>query len=93
MINWRLKLSNLILIIHCMKEDEQKFRSILGLNIRVERTRKELTQETLAEMVDVSTKHLTKIENGGVTTNIYLISKIAKALDVTVDELITEYKK
>ena len=76
-----------------MKESEQKFRSILGLNIRVERTRKELTQETLAEIVDVSTKHLTKIENGQVTTNIYLISKIAKALDVTVDELITEYKK
>lgn len=76
-----------------MNDKEQKFREILGLNIRVARTRKELTQETLAEIVDVSTKHLTKIENGNVTTNIYLVDKIAKALDVTIDELVTEYKK
>ena len=76
-----------------MNSEEQKFRNILGLNIKVARARKQYSQETLAEIVDVSTKHLTKIENGGATTNIYLISKIAKALDVTVDELITEYKK
>jgi len=76
-----------------MDEKEYKFRKNLGFNICTERRRKDLTQETLAEIVDVSTKHLTKIENGQVTTNVYLISKIAKALDVTVDELITEYKK
>ena len=76
-----------------MNEKEQKFRKNLGFNICTERRRKDLTQETLAEMVDVSTKHLTKIENGQVTTNIYLISKIAKALDVTIDELVMEYKK
>ena len=76
-----------------MKDCEQKLRDIIGLNIKIERARKQYTQEYLAEIVDVSTKHLTKIENGQVTTNIYLISKIAKALDVTIDELITEYKK
>lgn len=76
-----------------MDENEYKFRKNLGFNICTERRRKGLTQETLAEIVDVSTKHLTKIENGGATTNIYLVSKIAKALDVTVDELIKEYKK
>lgn len=76
-----------------MKDGEQKLRDIIGLNIKIERARKQYTQEYLAEIVDVSTKHLTKIENGQVTTNIYLISKIAKALDVTIDELITEYKK
>ena len=76
-----------------MDDKECSFRKNLGFNICTERRRKDLTQETLAEIVDVSTKHLTKIENGQVTTNIYLVSKIAKALDVTVDELITEYKK
>ncbi len=76
-----------------MNNEEQKFRNTLGLNIKVARARKRITQETLAEIVDISTKHLTKIENGGVTTNIYLISKIATALDVTIDELATENKK
>jgi putative transcriptional regulator len=75
-----------------MDNKEQKFRNVLGLNIKVARARKQVTQDELAEMVDVSTKHLTKIENGGVTTNVYLITKIAKVLDVTVDELVTEYK-
>ena len=76
-----------------MDDKEYKFRKNLGFNICTERRRKDLTQETLAEIVDVSTKHLTKIENGQVTTNVYLVSKIAKALDVTIDELVTEYKK
>lgn len=76
-----------------MDDKEQKFRELLGLNIRVARIRRNLTQDTLAELVDVSSKHLTKIENGQVTTNIYLIHKIAQALDVTIDELVTEYRK
>ena len=71
-----------------MNDQEQKFREALGLRIKTVRNHKKLTQETLAEIVDVSTKHLTKIENGQVTTNIYLISKIAKALEVTIDELV-----
>ena len=46
----------------------------------------------MAELTDISTKHITKIENANVTTNIYFIDKIAKVLDVTIDELVTEYK-
>lgn len=76
-----------------MNEDELKLREVLALNIRVARTRKQLTQETLAEMANISVKHVTKIENAQVTTSIYFVHKIAQALDVTVDELLTEYKK
>ncbi len=76
-----------------MDDKEYNFRKNLGFNICTERRRKNLTQDTLAELVDVSSKHLTKIENGQVTTNIYLIHKIAQALDVTIDELVTEYRK
>ena len=75
-----------------MDEKEQQFRNILGLNIRIARTRKGLSQEELAELADISTKHVTKIENAKVTTNIYFVNKIAQALDVTIDELVTEYK-
>lgn len=76
-----------------MNDNEQKFRKILGFNIKIARLQKELSQESLAEMAGISTKHVTKIENAGVTTNIYFIYKIAKALDVTIDELVTEYKR
>lgn len=76
-----------------MKDEEYKLREILALNIRIERRRKQLTQETLAEMANISVKHVTKIENAQVTTSIYFVHKIAQALDVTVDELLTEYKK
>lgn len=75
-----------------MDEKIKKFREILGLNIRIARTRKNLSQEQLAELAEISTKHITKIENAGVTTNIYFVNKIAIALDVTIDELVTEYK-
>ena len=44
-------------------------------------------------MAGISTKHITKIENAGVTPNAYFVYKIAQALDVTVDELMTEYKR
>ena len=68
---------------------EQKFREQLALNMRVERARKRLTQEKLAELSGISAKHITKIENACVTPSAYLIYKIAKALDVSVDSLIS----
>ena len=76
-----------------MKDAELNLREVLALNIRVARTRKQLTQEALAEMAGISVKHVTKIENAQVTTSIYFVDRIAKALDVTIDELVTEYKK
>ena len=76
-----------------MKKNELKLRETVALNIRVARTRKQITQETLAELAGISVKHVTKIENAQVTTSIYFINNIAKALDVTIDELVTEYKK
>lgn len=66
---------------------ELEFRKILALNIRIERVRNGLTQEALAELSGISTKHITKIENSKVTPSAYLVYKIAKALNVSVDKL------
>ena len=76
-----------------MNDNEQKLREILALNIKIERARKQYTQETLAEYAGISTKHLTKIENAQVTTSVYFVYKIAKVLDISIDELLTEYKR
>ena len=76
-----------------MKEEEYKLRDILALNIRVERKRKKLTQEGLAELADISVKHITKIENAQVTPSIYFVHQIAKVLDISIDELVTEFTR
>ena len=66
---------------------EQELRERIALNMKIERVKKGFTQEKLAELSEVSTKHITKIEKGKVTPSIYLVYKIAKALEVTIDTL------
>lgn len=67
---------------------EQKLRNKLAHNLKVERAKKNLTQEKLAELSDVSFKHVTKIENGNVTPSIYIVYKFANVLDVSIDDLL-----
>lgn len=69
---------------------EQKFREILAHNIKVERAKKGLTQEKLAEIASISTKHITKIEAARVTPSIFLIYKIAQAMHISLDKLVKE---
>jgi len=67
---------------------ESILREKLAHNLKVERAKKDLTQEALAELASISAKHLTKIENKNVTPSIFIVYKLAKALNVTVDTLI-----
>ena len=69
---------------------EQELREIIAINVRVERAKRGITQECLAELSSISPKHITKIEKAKVTPSIYLIYKIAKALGVTIDNLTTK---
>lgn len=66
---------------------EQKIRKNLAHNLRVERAKKELSQENLAELAGISAKHLTKIENEKVTPSVYMVYKLAQVLDTTMDNL------
>ncbi|MBQ4113958.1 helix-turn-helix transcriptional regulator [bacterium] len=54
----------------------------------MQRVRRNLTQEQLAELVEVSTKHVTKIENSKSTPSSYLLFKFSKALKVSMDKLV-----
>ena len=67
---------------------EQDFRKKLAHNLKVERAKNELTQEQLAELIGISQKHITKIENERVTPSIFIVYKMAKALNTTLDELV-----
>jgi putative transcriptional regulator len=55
--------------------------------IKVQRAKKDLTQEDLAELVQVTRKTINTVENGVYVPSTYLALKLAKVLGVTVEEL------
>ena len=61
----------------------------MGNRIAMLRRKKELKQDTLAEMLGVSPQAVSKWENDQSCPDISLLPKLAKILGVTVDELLT----
>lgn len=59
----------------------------LGLNIKAERSRKDLSQAQLAEKVDMSENSINAIERGKQIPSAINLYLIAKALDVDINEL------
>jgi len=63
--------------------------SIVARNIKKHRKDKGLSQDKLSRLADVSHATIIKIESGGIQSpTIGTVQKIAKALDVGVDDLI-----
>ena len=56
-------------------------------NIRIERLRKRLSQEKLAEMVDISTKYLNMIENRKANPTIVIVVKICMVLGIDLNSI------
>lgn len=69
--------------------DEQLLNRI-GLNVRVERTIKQLTQAQLAELIDVHEKYIGKIETGKQNVTVRTLNKIAQALDINIIRLLED---
>lgn len=63
------------------KED---VRTVLGRNVKRYRKQKGLSQEKLAEIIDVSVKHLSTIESGSAFLSADLLQCISDSLDVPV---------
>lgn len=51
-----------------------------GANVRRERTAKEMTQEKLAELVDVNIRTIQKIEAGDINALVTTVMRIQRAL-------------
>lgn len=56
-------------------------------NIRIARLQKRISQEKLAEMVDISTKYLNMIENRKANPTIVIIVKICIALQIDLNSI------
>lgn len=63
---------------------------ILGINIKAERLKKDLSQEKLAELAGISLPTISLIETGKQNTSILNIVDIAKALSVDIKVLIRD---
>ena len=68
--------------------DDKELFNLIGLNVRVERTIKQLTQAQLAEKIDVHEKYIGKIETGKQNVTIKTLIKIACALDIDIVKLL-----
>ena len=63
--------------------------STIAKNIKKRRKKKGLSQDKLSRLADVSHATIIKIESGGIQSpTIDTVQKIAKALNVSVDNLI-----
>ncbi|MCD8106032.1 MAG: helix-turn-helix domain-containing protein [Lachnospiraceae bacterium] len=59
----------------------------LGTRIRAMRNARNLTQEQLAEAIGVSRQKYARIENGTNNITLDILTKIAKILDITVNDI------
>ncbi len=66
-----------------MNEDSKK----LGKNLKTLRTRKGITQIEIANILGVDRSFVSNIENGKNNPTLSTITKLAKAINVPVDEL------
>lgn len=60
----------------------------IGMRVRFFRRRKGLSQEQLAELVDISVPHMSHIETGNTKLSLPVFVALANALDVRTDELL-----
>ena len=60
----------------------------IGLRIRKMRKAQGLSQESLAEMVAISTTHMSHIETGNTKLSLAVLVELAGALGVKTDELL-----
>jgi transcriptional regulator with XRE-family HTH domain len=68
--------------------DDREVLKKFGLNLKIERTKKGITQEELAEMIDVHEKYISKIETGKQNVTIKTLNKLSSALGVDMHKFL-----
>lgn len=70
-----------------MEHRDQMILKRVGRNLKAERARRELTQETVAQRAGFQTTQLARMERGETDTGITKYLKVAWALDMAPSEL------
>lgn len=72
------------------KAELQKLGRSIGKKIQAARKEQKITAEQLAEMIDISQPHMSRLENGGTVPSLEKILEIAKALDIPPSCLLSD---
>lgn len=59
-----------------------------GLNVKIARLKKDLTQERLAELMDMHPTYIAKIETGKINMSLGKILELAKVLKTDINKLL-----
>lgn len=70
-------------------ENNLDIKKLLGQRIKELRNKKRFTQETLAEMANITQRNLSKIECGKIFVTADTLAKIITALEVEAEDLFT----
>ena len=68
--------------------NREKLLKIFGKNVKIERIKKDLTQEMLAEKMNVSQNYIANIERGKANMSLVKIMELSEKLDITIERLI-----
>jgi len=71
-----------------MEESEKQLRKNIADRLRIYRAKERISQEQLAEKANLTQTYVYKLENEMANPSIFVILKLAKALNVTVNDLI-----
>lgn len=67
---------------------KRKLRVTLGLNVSRLRHARELTQEKLAELVEIDRRYVQRIERGTANPGIEIVGRLREVLEVSWEELL-----
>jgi transcriptional regulator with XRE-family HTH domain len=70
-----------------MTKEEQIFLNQLGERIQTARKKMEMTQEGLAKYAGISVRQLIRIEKGLQPTNVIVVYRIARELNIPINDL------
>lgn len=70
-----------------MSDYEEVLKKI-GLNFRVERTKRTLSQEKFAELANVHTNYIGKVERGEQNLTVKKIVALANSLNIPIEEIL-----
>ena len=72
------------------KIEEKKLLEDFCFNLKIERVKSRLTQEQLAEIVDVSKVYISNTESGKHNISITNAYKLSRAVNKTIEDLLHE---
>lgn len=73
-----------------MTTSREDIIKIFAENLRAERAKKRYTQEKLAEMADITTEYLARLEAEKYNPTLVVVVNLASALNVSVEKLLKQ---